>query len=344
MHQALRVSLAVLTAASAPTAVASGAAPSSDPVAPEVLRVLRDCHDHRDTITIRLDPVQLLAVYREFRRGRALRTTCGLAVSSRYTGRHLRPSDAQPKAVIDDCVRGAGALSGRYTVPALRRAHAALDHQQRTETSCPVGISSQYNANRPARSKALLPPRPPRPPRTPSPAPARTAESTERALSRYLAVFARPRTDKDVVPSWAAGMLSIDTKPEDATRARALGTRGDLVVVPTADGYAVVLRPAPGVVASTFTTLNRTGVPRLPLAVTRAVGGLKVWAPALIGMHRVRLLDGDGRWRSVSLAGDAIELTLRKVPMIVTYLDRDGVRHYADFNAATGGQVPAPRS
>lgn len=305
------------------------------------MRVLRDCRDHRGTITIRLDPAELLAVYREYRRGGALRTTCGLAVGSRYTGRHVRPSDAQPKAVIDDCLRGAGALSGRYTLRALRRAYSALDRQQRAETRCPVGISSQYNGSRPTGSKALLPPRPPR---MPSATPAGTAESTERALSRYLAVFARPRTDKDVVPSWAAGMLSLDTKPEDASRARALGTRGNLVVVPAAEGYAVALRVAPGAFVSTFTTLSRTSAPPLSLAVTRAVGGLKVWAPAFVGMHRVRLLDGDGRWRSVSLAGDAIELTLRKVPMILTYLDRDGVRHYADFNATTGGQVPAPRS
>lgn len=339
MHRTLRASLVVLAFVGAPAA-ASAATPVTDTVAPEVVRVLRDCRVHRNTITIRLDPAELLAVYREYRRGGALRTTCGLAVSSRYTGRNVRPRDAQPKAVIDDCVRGAGALSGRYTLRALRRAYAALDPQQRAETRCPVGISSQYNASRPAGAKALLPPRPPR---TPTAAPAGTAESTERALSRYLAVFARPRTDKDVVPSWAAGMLSLDTKPEDASLARALGTRGDLVVVPAAEGYAVALRAAPGAVASTF-TLNRTTVPPLSLAVTRAVGGLRVWAPAFVGMHRVRLLDGDGRWRSVSLAGDAIELTVRKIPMILTYLDRDGVRHYADFNAVTGGQVPAPRS
>ncbi len=67
MHRALRVSLAaVLATACAPTAAASAAAPSSDPVAPEVTRVLRDCREHRDTITIRLDPAQLLAVYREY--------------------------------------------------------------------------------------------------------------------------------------------------------------------------------------------------------------------------------------------------------------------------------------
>jgi len=177
----------------------------------------------------------------------------------------------------------------------------------------------------------------------PSAAPAGTAESTERALSRYLAVFARPRTDKDVVPTWAAGLLSLDTKPEGASLARALGTRGDLVVVPAAEGYAVALRAAPGAVASTFIS-NRTSVPPLQTAVTRAVGGLKVWAPAFVGMHRVRLLDSDGRWRSVSLAGDAIELTLRKIPMILTYLDKNDVLHYSDFNYATGGQVPAPRS
>lgn len=336
---ALALLTAVSAAALAPASSAATVSPSPA-IAPSVITVLRDCKDHRDTLTVRLRPAALRAAYLEFKRGGALRTPCGLAVSSRYETRNHRPRNASVETITNDCVRGAGALTHRYSARDLRHAFRKLDHQLRTETSCPIGISSQYNESRPNGSRALLPAEPPE--QLAKLVPAGTAESTSRLLARYLAVFARPRTAEDDIPGWAVNPLALDTEPTDALHARRLGVQRNLVIVPTADGYALALLAGRAAVTTGYVRHLATPA-ALPRWVTRAAGGLKVWAPALVGMHRVRLLTADGRWRPVSTAGDAIEVTLSKVPLVLTYLDAKNVRHYADFNFATGGQVPAPR-
>lgn len=305
----------------------------AEPEVPAVAReVVADCTTHDGVVTSRYSTADVATADAAVKAAHQLLTPCGRGISS-VRAAHGKPRAARRVSdVIRDCVTHTGALTGRYTAASLAR---ALDHATdavRTETSCPIGIASQYNALRP---KGTAPRKPaiggPLARRLTTTSPQETAD----ALSTSLAAFARPQDADDTVPSWA-GLLgpSQNHAGYDATDvrlARVLGAHRDIVIAPGTTTFCSVFRAASSAVVKGCS--DRQVQPgRLSPGITRTPGGLTLWAPALVGLHDVRALTAAGRWVAIPVVRDAVERVFPKVPRLVTYRDATNRTHYTEFN------------
>jgi hypothetical protein len=330
IHRRLGIGLLVAVACiGAFTASASAATPAN------VKQLFRNCDAHRGALTADVSPGTLRQVHSWIREHDMEWSDCGRAVSSRVVGERT-PTARSASAAIDDCIEHGGQLTTSYATKRLRDAITELTPEQRTETRCQIGLMSQLNGR---IEKPIMPSA--RPTRPSSKGVSLT--STLSTLGLVFPAFARPRDPiADAIPAELADFIKGSGGDVDQTRV--IGSEAHHVfLVPGAGTLCLATRIADnavlgcGVAAAWKDTLS--------VAVMLAPGGVAVWGPAPAYASKFRLLDANGRRRTVAPTNGLLWVTSKLVPRLLTWQDADGATHYQDFTtqACLPGQ-PCPKT